>query len=562
MVMRTAKAPARPKPAPVPTFVEFCELIRTPLSPAQTVLAAVCFDGAPVPAEHAPMFGGHVGPVPASARRTLAWLCGRGSGKTRLAALFILWRCLFADLARLARGEIGFGVVFSPTLELSEQTLRFARGALEGTKFERAIVADTRTSFTIKRPDGKTVRFAVLAAAKGGMTGRGRTLVACAIDEGCFFASETRGAVNDADVYRALPPRLIEGGAIVIASTPWTPEGLLHSLWLSDFGKPTSALVAVAKTEVMRSDDPTVLADCAVARLRDPDNAARELDCEWLATGGGKAFDLDSLARAVAEDVKPPEALESIYVGGDFAMVNDRTAFVAIRASRDGEMVDVVDCIEMRPPKGRALDLDSMLVEASEFVERNHARRVVRVDGHIIEAARQSADRQGLGLTLERCSEASTDRELRFTRAIDLFKAGRVRIPKRFAWLTEQLSSIVATPRDGGGWRFSAARRAGSHADAASAFLLAVEAFHRARFPTAEEMAAFGAIVQRHMTREPMGIFEAVDQAALRAPRVAPDAERLQAVRSQQEDEDEPATSMAEGFARLVARRKRLAAVG
>ncbi len=498
-----------------PTFLEFCERIGAPLSPAQAALATVAFDGAPVPAEFADLFGLPAGTVvPASARRTHAWLCGRSSGKTRLSAYYILWRLLHADLSRLARGELAFGAVFSPTRELSGQMLRFARGALIGTRYERGIVADARESFDVKRPDGKTVRFSVLAAAKGGLGGRGRSLVAAALDEACFFAPETRGAVNDATVYGALPSRLMPGGAIIIASTPWTQEGLLHALWSKEFGAPKTALVCVAPTTRMRSDDAELLATVATERERSPHDAAREYDCEWLPTGAGNAFDLPSLERAVTdEDIPAPRFGDVVFIGGDLALVKDRTAFVAVRASDGGRSIEVVDAVEVTPPKGAALDLATMLREAADMAGRTRASREVRVDGHNFEAAQQIARDQGIKITLEKCAEGAA-REQRFSRAIDLFRAGRVKIPRRFAWLAEQLSTIAATPRAGGGMAYTAPRRAGSHADAASAFLLACES----AFDCFGYLEGISVARTSHVTTTVVGMMGALGPSAGGAP--------------------------------------------
>lgn len=521
----------KPKP---PTFVEFCQRVGAPLSPAQEVLAGVAFDGEDVPPEAAIMFG-FSGPVPAPARRTIAWLAGRGSGKTRLLALAILWRLLYGE-AKLARGEIGFGVVFSPTLELSEQTLRFARGALQGTRYESAITAETGSSFTLRRPDGMIVRFTSLAAKSKGTSGRGRTLLAAAIDECCFFAPETNGAINDADVYRALPPRLVRGGFVVLASTPWTPAGLLWEFHRDQFGAPRTALVAKAPTELMRLDDPQVLADVAAERLRDPDNAARELDCEWLATGGGTAFDAASLnAAIVGDELEPTNPSDVVHVGADLAQIKDRTALIAVRDNRG--VLEVIDATELRPGKGQPLSLEEIALEAADFFHRNHASGEISADHHLIEPINESLARLRVGVRFRACAEGTADREDRFARAIAAFKAGRVRIPQRFAWLSEQLSTIVATPRDGGGYRYTAPRRSGSHADGASAFLLAAEIALRGTMPTAEQLEAAAPALCGVRDLEASNVFDEIDLGlearirAFQASQTPPAREQIEEIR-------------------------------
>lgn len=471
-----------------PTFVEFCqERLRVSLTPGQEILAAICFDGEDIPPEAARLFGGFHGHVSREALKTIVWLCGRSSGKTRLAAYYILWRMLYADLSRLAPGEIGFGVVFSPNKDLSGQMLRFALGVLKGTRFERAIRNVTKESFDVRRPDGQLVRFAVLAAAKKGITGRGRSLVAAALDECCFFSPETAGAVNDQDVFEALPARLMPGGSIVLCSTPWQQSGLLFDLWQSELGKPKTALVAVAPTELMRPDNPDLLGTIASLRERDPDNYAREYCCEWIATGSGEAFDRESLQRSRVESLPDAQPLEVIHVGGDIGLSNDPSAFVAARLANG--VIEVVDVLQLKARKGEPLNLARVLDEASAFTERNHATRKVRVDGHVFEPARQAAEAAALGISLERCNDGIAAREERFANLADLFNAGRVRVPLKFAGLLDQLALIAKVPRNGGGYTFLIPRRDGHHCDAAMALLLAVESIWLGRMPSEEQLA-------------------------------------------------------------------------
>jgi hypothetical protein len=494
-----------------PTFRAFvAKELKVTLTPAQNALAAVAIDGAPVPAGFEDLFALPAGTVvPKAQRRTLAWLCGRGSGKSLLSAYYVLWRVLYGDCSRLAKGELGFGVIFSPTIELSGQILRFARGALTGTRYERGIVADGKESFDIKRPDGKHVRFAALAARPGGMTGRGKTLLAAVLEECCFFAPESKGIINDEHVYKALPARLTEDGQILLISTPWAQEGLLFKLWEKQFGKPSTALVAVAPTERMRPDDDTRERLAAIREL-DPDNAARELDCEWLPVGAGNAYLVEDLRRAVFDGVEsPPQPLQRIACGGDIAQVKDRTAFVAVREERG--ILEVVDALEIRPPRHGGLAMRDIVAAAEDFVTRNHATPTIRVDHHNLTNAQDAAKEAGARVKFEPCSESQADRQQRFFGLRVLLTDGRLRIPRRLAWLTEQLAKITAAPLPGGGFRFGVARTGGSHADAASALLLAVEELLDAQMPSAQQWQEAAPFLCGELTDTTTSVFQRLE---------------------------------------------------
>jgi len=456
-----------------------------PLTPAQAALAAVSFDGAPVPADYADLFGGYEGTMPNDASSTIVWVCGRASGKTLLGAAAVLWRCLTADLSKLGKGETAYGICVAPDMKLAGLTLANINGWIESSALAKLVISHTTDSVTLKRPDGRKVTIAVFAAGRGGSQVRGKTILAACLDESCFFRDQS-AVVNDADIYNAIIPRVTKGGFILLASTPWVQAGLVHSLYSEQFGKPVSAIVALAKTSRMRTDDPDLLRRIEVERQRDPDNAAREFDCHWLARGSGNAFDVESLNAAVTDS--PAQHTGRVFVGGDIGLVQDPSAFVAVAAAPNRKII-VLDTLEMKPGRGVPLSLTSVLTNAQDFALR-WSTSDISVDHHSLPAALEMIQQQALRIRLNAVSEDSIGRELRFTGAIQAFKQGRIEIPRQFGKLTDQLARIVASPRSGGGFRFSVGREGGDHADLAMALLLALEpilrkenkarAFHRA----------------------------------------------------------------------------------
>lgn len=264
-------------------FVAFLETVLCiTLTAAQRVLCLVTFDGVQ-PADLAgdqrdiarQLFG-DVDTVPAQARHVLVAMCGARGGKSwLLVALYSLWRALTADLSGLAPGEQATALIVAPDLRLARQALRYCIGAARLVPSIAALIAsETADALVLRRPDGRAVAIEVLPATRGGSAVRGRTLVSACLDESCFFHDE-RYAVNDLDIFRAVSPRVLPDGMVVLASTPWTRSGLLFDEFTANHGAPRTALAAHAATTLLR---PEMAELVERERIRDPRNAAREFD--------------------------------------------------------------------------------------------------------------------------------------------------------------------------------------------------------------------------------------------------------------------------------------------
>jgi hypothetical protein len=269
-------------------FVQFCtDVVGVQLTPAQRVLCLVAFDRVEPgqltgdERELARLLFGNVDTIPAIARDVLAALCGGRSGKTYiLAALYLLWRALVADLSRLAPGESGHALAIGPDQRLGRLIVKYALGAANASPHIAPLVgSETVDGFTIHRPDGHTVVIECLPATRGGSALRGRSLVAAVLDECSFFRDESF-VVNDAELFRAVAPRVLPSGMVVLCSTAWGGMGLLAEEIERNFGHPVNAIACIAPTVLMRPEMATLVER---ERRRDPENASREFDCITLA---------------------------------------------------------------------------------------------------------------------------------------------------------------------------------------------------------------------------------------------------------------------------------------
>jgi hypothetical protein len=466
------------------TFLSFCErVLFVQLTPAQRVLAAVAFDGVQprdltgADRDVARQLFGPVDEVPSEARAVLVAVCGARSGKSYvLGALYSLWRALTADLSSLAPGELAVALIVAPDLRLGRQVLRYALGAARGCRaIASLIVSETSDSFALARPDGATVSLETLPATRGGSAVRGRSLVSAVLDECAFFRDET-AAVNDQDVFRAVAPRVMRGGLVVLCSTPWLEAGLLFTEFSANWGSPASALAVSAPTLLMRPDTATA-ALVARERQRDAANAEREFDARFVLGGAGLLFASDLLRPAIRQDLSGRLALPDgcrAAIGGDIGLVQDASAFVAVHSDESG--FHLADVLEMRPRPGAPLKLSEVVQAGCEFAAR-HGQRSILVDHHVLEPAREHLPK---GFRLVACDGGQAPKAERWLKARELFRAGQVTIPGEHARIAGQLGDVVARPMPGGGTSIILPRRSGTHLDAAAAFILSLWAAERA----------------------------------------------------------------------------------
>jgi hypothetical protein len=460
------------------------EVLRVKLSRAQNVIAKVVVDGVEPKdlsandRELARRCFGDIDVIPALARSILAGVFGARSGKSYVfAGLYCLWRALTADLSTLADGELAVALVVAPDTRLAKQVIRYALGAAKAcASIAPLIESETADGFILRRPDGRAVSIEALPATRGGSAVRGRSLVCAVLDEACFFRSE-EFAVNDLEIFKAVSPRVLPGGMIVIISTPWAETGLLYDEFTRNWGNPTTAIACRAPTDLMRDDAPAILAMVQRERLRDPDNALREFDGEFWAFGTSLFFQSDAVRACVDNDVAPQSSAPRdtiVGVGGDLALVRDSAALVVVHRGPDG-FYDVAEVVERKPAKGAPLKLSNLVAEFSG-VARQHGSCEVLVDHHILEPAREHLPR---GMTLDACEGGQQGKVNSYTNARNLIHSGLVRIPPQYRRIAEQLREVVAKPTSGGGLQISSPRRGGSHGDLASAFILGLEAASR-----------------------------------------------------------------------------------
>lgn len=455
--------------------------------------------------ECARCFGCTLAELPCKRSYTIAVRAGGRGGKTsRLVAVQSIYAAWTVALPTIAKGEEAVSLIIAPDLKQSGHALQFVRGYIDNSpELSAAKVGESADCVHIRRPhDGAVVVIMVRAASRGGRGGRAFTLVSAALDEACFFRDESSGIVNDAEMYRAVVPRIVPGGWCWLASTPWVAgTGLLEDMIGKNWGTHENCLCVVAPT---RSLNPTWDPDGSIEanmRATDPDNADREIDAVPMVAGSAQFFDGSALKSAI--DVDRSASLSPVPgamygSGGDFAFKRNSSAQAIVWREqrptvRDGPPslphFHLVTLDEQRPEKGMPLR-PSAVVDSFAAVLTEYGVGEVGADSH--ERAEVSSEFDRHNVTVVAIPEGVTGKAETYTLVRTLFREGRLHLPEN-PRLNRQLQDVVGKPMPGGGLSISSPHKAdGSHGDLVSALVAAVWMAVRATPPRRNRLYMIG----------------------------------------------------------------------
>jgi hypothetical protein len=501
-------------------FTDFCaELERETgmphLQDGMLVLCLVAFDGLEPKdlvgeqREIARQIFGPVDVIPPEARAAavLVLVAGARGGKTYIVgALRILHLALTVPLDTLAPGEEAFGTIFSGDPRQREQCFRYALGAARSHPGIRAMIQGaarddedfTGSSFTLKRPDGE-VTIESLPPKPGGGSGRGRSLVGALLEECAFFQDEDH-KVNDVDVFKAVTPRILPGGQTILSSTPWAEAGLLYEEFVANHpdprcaaphlttpGVPHRAIAAHAPTLLLR-DVPFTRGKVAAERARDPENAKREYDAQFLAIGTSQFFDPARIAAAVDPTLalgrlpsRHPQVVRA--TGMDLGLVRDAAAAVSVERDPDGyaplEYIEVFAVAQKLKPS-------EVISRIGDVAERAGTAEVTG-DQHAAPFVREGLWGRKKPLVFLEAPAGNSGKLETYGLTRDLLYEGKLRLPQD-PKLLQQLREVTKTPLPGGGMKIEQPRKPkGGHGDIVSALVAAVYAASLLRLPDAPE---------------------------------------------------------------------------
>lgn len=449
-------------------YTDFMRWAGVTLTKGQDAFARVMFDGEePRTALELEIFGG-ARAIPKTARDMKVCRLGRGSGKSTLIAGRGLHRCLTADVSACGPGDMPEAFVLAQTEEDAKATLAKGRALVYGRpELAAMVVRDIEDEIQLIRPDGYVVSFAVRIGKPRGKGTRGPSFIEAILDESEFITMATaEAATTDTDIVESVTPRLLPGGSVILASTPWPAPSLTASLFDANFGKPTHAIAAFATSLLMRDGHPQIEQLRANMMARDPTRALREFDC--IITDSAELFFEGSTIDRAAEGSSPVARGQKGSSGIDLAFESDSSAHVGVE--RHGRIVAVV-LVEMHTPKpGQPLKPSEVCKAYVEHAKELGCTELV-ADIHYVATAREHAVAAGMQVV---ASPKGQDKEDAESYLRELLREGLIRLPKD-ARLIGQLKSARKAYRSGGKAKMLLPRIPGSgHADLVPALVNAV----------------------------------------------------------------------------------------
>jgi hypothetical protein len=201
--------------------------------------------------------------LPATGFASALFLVGRRSGKSRIAAIVAAFEGALSGREKLlAKGEVGIVAVVSPTRAQSRIVHGYVRAIFDVPLLKGEVVAETANGFELRNG----VRIEILTGDHRSI--RGFTLLACIIDEACFFAiSEESKIKSDTELVRAVTPGLATTrGRLIAISSPYARKGWSFRTFEKCFGKDAaSILVWNAPSRRMNPTLPQSVVDDAIA---------------------------------------------------------------------------------------------------------------------------------------------------------------------------------------------------------------------------------------------------------------------------------------------------------
>jgi hypothetical protein len=212
--------------------------------------------------------------VPETRVRELWAVIGRRGGKSRMAAAVATYLALFVKHRR-SHGERPMVLVIASSVDQARTVFGYVKGFLDASEVLSKEVVDAK-AFEVTLSNGVVIA----VHSSSFRTVRGRTLIACIMDE-CSFWRDEASANPDVETYRAVLPSLATtNGMLIGISTPYRKIGLLYQKYRDHFGiDGNDVLVLQGPTTAFNSTlAPEVI---AAHRAADPTAATAEWDAQF-----------------------------------------------------------------------------------------------------------------------------------------------------------------------------------------------------------------------------------------------------------------------------------------
>jgi len=208
--------------------------------------------------------------------RELWTVCGRGAGKSRIAALLAAITAT-TKVYKVAPGEQIFIAVIAPDRLQARVTFNYCAGLLESVPASaERIISRTKHSLTL---DNHVVIEVLTAKASAP---RGRSYALVIVEEAAFLPIDT-DANPDKELIRSIGPGLgrVPGSLLVVLSSPYARRGIIYDAWKRHQANPDDPTVVFVKAPTLQLNPTHDKRTIEKAYEDDPISAATEYGAEF-----------------------------------------------------------------------------------------------------------------------------------------------------------------------------------------------------------------------------------------------------------------------------------------
>jgi hypothetical protein len=339
--------------------------------------------------------------------RELDLLCAIRSGKSFFIAAHACWSAQIVNLDTLQSGEVPRYSALSVNLRSAEATFNIIAGTVTTKPALRGLLvgdigADT---LLLRHPSGRPVEICVAAGARAGANLISVWLCGVAFEEYSRQASEGTGAiVNYEQQLQAAAGRVVEGGQILSAGSPWAPQGAAYERFGSSFGRPSAERVVIKAAGPKMNPTWWTPARCEALRKSNPSAYVTDVEAGFAdpSTSFLTQSEVRAATRTDAALVLPPRTGRGYQFAMDPATRRNAWTLVGIAYYADADAVtryEVVLAREWVGTSARPLSPRHVLAEIARTIAPYGARAVF-TDQHAADFVREMGAQAGLNVII------------------------------------------------------------------------------------------------------------------------------------------------------------------
>ncbi len=210
--------------------------------------------------------------LPASPPKLFDTVAAVRCGKSLIEAAKILRWSQVVDVSSLGAGETPRIPIVSYRMDQAQAVYDHLLGALLRSPVlnELLIGKPGKQELMLRHPSGRAIEVKVIAGSRAGTTLVSRWLAGIVFDEAPRLQGQEDGIVNLDDALAAVQARILTGGQIDCAGSPWAPRGTIYRHFVESFGMPSEDLVMVVAPGKALNPGRYTDAFCAELERRDP----------------------------------------------------------------------------------------------------------------------------------------------------------------------------------------------------------------------------------------------------------------------------------------------------